>query len=718
LSENNRFILSARHLVVLALAVAAFLRFWQLDTLPPGLYHDEAYYALDALSLLEGKTFPIYYEGWELYAQDAHADRPATPTRFPVFFEGNYGREPLHVYLIALSIKLFGPTPLAIRVVSATAGLLGVLTTYLAAGAVLGRQDERSSPAETKTPGNSVLSTQSGFQRARRRSTYQAYLPALAAFALAILYPALTFSRFGIRAMLFIPIETLAVYCFWRGIAAGLGEKGMKRGNGISSFRLQPLSLWFAGVGVCLGLGLYTYAAARLFPLLFVVFVSIWFWRDRPAIRRYWRPMLLAAISAAVIAAPLLLFFVRYPYFFVFRTSYVANKGLGTVPGKPWLTWLGNVGRVFRGLFWQGEYHLRHNLPGRAYLDPIQALFFLLGLGGLLRPAKEDRPFRGPPDAHLFLLLWLVVMLLPTILSGDAPHFGRMTGVAPVVAILIAAGAVWLAERLSKHLSPRFALLIPVLFLASTGLTFRDYFSRYAGHPDLEKAFYVSDWQLGRYAAAQPPETSMYLTPTQEEMATIYYALAGQRDRIQSYYGPGGIIPAGRPGSPAVYFLRPGDNDTLQRLVEYFPAGMLGQEEWDYIPFHVPADAPRVRAEHPADVSWAGQIRLLGWSQRPTDGPLVVALYWQAEAAMDRSYTAFVHLLDSNGSLIAQLDRPPAGYPTSDWRPGEVVVDSYAVRLPPALAPGTYSLETGFYYLPTLEPLGQPARLGVAQIGR
>ena len=132
------FTLSPRHLLILALLAAAFLRFWRLDSLPPGLYHDEAYYALDALSLLDGQTFPIYYEGWELYAQDAHAERPASPTRFPIFFEGNYGREPIHVYLLALSIKLFGATPFAIRLVVAVSGVLGVWTTYLAAGELVG----------------------------------------------------------------------------------------------------------------------------------------------------------------------------------------------------------------------------------------------------------------------------------------------------------------------------------------------------------------------------------------------------------------------------------------------------------------------------------------------------------------------------------------------------------------------------------------------------
>jgi hypothetical protein len=78
---------------------------------------------------------------------------------------------------------------------------------------------------------------------------------------------------------------------------------------------------------------------------------------------------------------------------------------------------------------------------------------------------------------------------------------------------------------------------------------------------------------------------------------------------------------------------------------------------------------------------------------------------------MDLAYTAFVHVLDSNGQLVAQSDRPPAGYPTSDWLAGEFVVDHYLVSLPPDLAPGSYTLQTGFYYLPTQERVGEPAVL-------
>jgi len=106
LAMNKRVILI---LLLAILALATFFRFWRLDNLPPGLYHDEAYNGLDALALNRGELFPQFYEGWELYAAEAHDGQPLQETRFPIFFEGNYGREPCLSH---------GPISLLIRCIS------------------------------------------------------------------------------------------------------------------------------------------------------------------------------------------------------------------------------------------------------------------------------------------------------------------------------------------------------------------------------------------------------------------------------------------------------------------------------------------------------------------------------------------------------------------------------------------------------------------------
>jgi hypothetical protein len=69
---------------------------------------------------------------------------------------------------------------------------------------------------------------------------------------------------------------------------------------------------------------------------------------------------------------------------------------------------------------------------------------------------------------------------------------------------------------------------------------------------------------------------------------------------------------------------------------------------------------------------------------------------------MDRDYTVFVHLLDPDGSLVAQDDGPPVKghYPTSLWAPGEVIIDPRSISLK-ELPSGAYQLRAGMYLLET-----------------
>ncbi|MCO5183097.1 MAG: hypothetical protein M9965_04085 [Anaerolineae bacterium] len=649
--------------------LAAVLRFWNLDGMPPGFYHDEAYNGLDALALAQGREFPLFYEGWELYSAEAHAENAPIVTRFPIFFEGNYGREPLHIYLMAVSVKLFGATPWAIRAVPAVAGVLAVVTTFFAADALLAGIDDR----------------------------LRRFAPLFAAFALAILFPAIHFSRFGLRAMLFVPVETLAVYCFWRGMRKvdSSREDGQYETKGT-----WAVTGWFVAGGLLLGFGLYIYAAARLFPLVFAGYALVWFWRDRAALRQYGTAFLALGGAAIVVAMPLLLYFARYPYFFVFRTAYVANRGLGAVEGQPLLTWLNNIGRIVRGFFWQGETHLRHNLPGRPYLDALQALFFITGMAATATKKSLRRQHQG-----LFLFLWLTVMLLATILSGDAPHFGRMTGAAPAVTIVIGVGAVWVLDKLTPRLGSWALVLIVSLFLVSTVWTTFDYFGRYASHPQIEADFYLADWELGQHAANYSADTTLFLSPNQEEMATIYFALNGDADRLHTFDGFHDLIPFG-PGD-TVYFVRRDDMTTLSHVMALFPDATVTEADDNTIIVSVSAESNRPTPSQPIDHAFGDAISLRGYDVTAESDALAVTLYWQANRPVTTAYTAFVHALDREGNLVAQLDRPPLGYPTSDWRPGETIIDTYRIEG----AANGMALRTGFYDSADLQPLGTAADL-------
>lgn len=95
-------------LLPVIILLAAGLRIWRLDDVPPGLWWDEGHHDWAALNIIEGGPRPIY-------------------------FTEAFGFEPLHIYLTALMFRLFGVHYLAARWVSALAGTLTVPALYWAA---------------------------------------------------------------------------------------------------------------------------------------------------------------------------------------------------------------------------------------------------------------------------------------------------------------------------------------------------------------------------------------------------------------------------------------------------------------------------------------------------------------------------------------------------------------------------------------------------------
>ena len=110
-------------------------------------------------------------------------------------------------------------------------------------------------------------------------------------------------------------------------------------------------------------------------------------------------------------------------------------------------------------------------------------------------------------------------------------------------------------------------------------------------------------------------------------------------------------------------------------------------------------------------VHFGDQVALIGYGllpEQPLAGStLSITLYWQSLASMSRDYTIFLHLVDQEGTMIAQIDEQPqqGDYPTYFWRAGEQIRDIHTFALPPTLAPGTYALRVGLYCLPSGERL-------------
>ncbi len=156
---NQRYILILAGIVFLG----AFLRLWQLDKLPPGLYPDEAIYANDGLK---------------------------NPGK--VFYPENNGREGLYPNLLYLSFAIFGTSILALRLVPALIGILTILGIYF-------------------------LAKEIAFYIKNKNTQY---LPLLSAFFLATSFWHINFSRIGFRAILVPLILTFCFYFLLKGFKA------------------------------------------------------------------------------------------------------------------------------------------------------------------------------------------------------------------------------------------------------------------------------------------------------------------------------------------------------------------------------------------------------------------------------------------------------------------------------------------------------------------
>lgn len=109
---------------------------------------------------------------------------------------------------------------------------------------------------------------------------------------------------------------------------------------------------------------------------------------------------------------------------------------------------------------------------------------------------------------------------------------------------------------------------------------------------------------------------------------------------------------------------------------------------------------------------------------------LRVVLEWQCVSPMNRDYTVFLHLLDSENRVQAQIDRYPVNgtRPTSQWRQGETIIDVYEVALPADMPNGQYKLEMGLYLAATMErlpvvdeglrPIDDHVVLGMVELGQ
>jgi hypothetical protein len=668
--------------------IAAFFRLWRLDAVPPGFQFDEAYNATDALRVLGGER--------------------------PLFFEANGGREALHIYLIAPFVAALGPVPLALRLPSAFVGIATVVLSYLLWRKLL---------PDGEQP-----------------------VPLLAALLLAVSYWHVHFSRYGIRAILLPLLLIPVVYFLWDATQPGTARewvmaRAAKNWSAAAPAPLRSLVL----CGAFIGLSLYAHPAARFVPLI----VVIWFgWlflshfrnaaplrhfaplAERPIALGLLRDLVVIGLAAFIVFLPGGLYFLAHPESFLAHPTVVAITDQRVNEGTFVVALAANAARVAGMFFVQGDGAWIHNLSGRPVFDWFIAPFFLIGLVSWARKLRHNEP------AAVLLMIWLPVMLLPTLLSDGAPNFSRAIGIMPALFVLPAWGfraayfvlCKWFSNLRSTQFSIRSthcALVFAgaAILLLSVLLTLNDYFSRFPLFPQTYYAYDRDKIDAADHLRAASLENRVFVAPLLAQHAT--FALLTRAAGFRSFdNGEVVVLPAKDPQRGMLYaFTADADPAYLEEfertygglaLRSVFPDsfGKPLLVEYRIAPEVIPSTGEKLPAslpiapQKPVNANFNGEMRLVGYriATPPAAGqPFQLTLIWQALAHIAHDYTLFIHLDDASGNRISQRDRRPGNgsYPTSDWSSGDIVVETYDVD--PKDASGPLRFAVGWYVVNTGE---------------
>ena len=684
------------------LLVAFFLRVGGLAHLPPGLWYDEAYNALDSLWM----------------SQTGH---------YQTFMVGNNGREPMLHYLLLGSISMLGHTTFAVHWVTAVAGLITIPVMYRFA---------------------LILLRPFAINRCQR-----VWLSMTAAGLLAVSWWHLLNSVSGLRPILLPPMLMLALYFFWRG---WIGSRGRRLGVRERAMNFG-IYLNFVLAGLFLGLSEYTYLPARLAPLILLFFALLWTLQKLVSakkqaargndygLRSLWLGLLITIFVTALVSLPLGLFFYHNPESFSSRTADVifAPKTLGEVAG--------HVLDAVSLFFGAGHELYRHHLPGRAMLGWLEIPLFWVGLVLLLRPGRLKQPETQ--------LIWLGfgIMWLPALLASPPVHSLRPIGLLPFYYLVVVIGldglswGVYYLLRRLKSTNARQAIqnpryLLPValaVFIPMNGLiNTYDYFERWANNPETYKEYNGPLVDVTRSILDLTQTTDViipfhvYVHPTTRYLLSgVFSETSGPPpasdrpvtmmlvpDNFQLLYV--GNIPA---SSAMVWLTRDGsgrgtayisrlpraveqraitDNltklqgqlkpfrDRLGRTVAQFVSltpAFAGQ----LAPVFDPTPLRTIR------LNWVNQLELRGYDITPNPAQpgqaLTLNLYWHSLTEKTFAYRLFLQLIDGSGNPINQWEGDAVSEDMYRWRPDGILPTQHTIWSGPDTPPGPYLVRLGFF---------------------
>ncbi len=367
---------------------------------------------------------------------------------FKVFYPENNGREGLYINIQALSIKLFGAESWALRAVSALFGILTVIGLFLL------------------------------LRKLFSKIQYADWIAALPAFLLAISFWHINFSRIGFRAIMAPMFLVFALYFL---ILAFFEKRNVVQG------------VWMGIAGIVFGLGMHSYIAYRVTPLLIIiVFIAAWRLFQIP-FKRTAILFALFVITSLISFAPLGIHFLNNPDDFLGRTSQISVFDSPTFLKDIALNTVQTVGML--NVF--GDYNWRHNYTGRPQLYWIIGIMFWIGLISELVIVSTKKLFttliRSPERTFATIMAsgWILIGILPVIISSEGiPHALRAILIIPPIFFFAGMG-IWncfclLNKRVSKKILIDAGILLGIMLIFSAYAT---YFWAWGKNINVQEAF-------------------------------------------------------------------------------------------------------------------------------------------------------------------------------------------------------------------------------------
>jgi hypothetical protein len=372
--------------LVALLLLAAVLRIHGLSQMTNMLHHDEAYYGIDAVSLVQNP-------------------------RLTAYFPNNTGREGLWMYLLAPSVAIFGATPFALRLVSVFVGILSVAAIYPLAREFFGKQG-----AVWAVGAMAVLYWHVHLSHiAFRANTF----PLVGALAMAALLKAQRRNRGWISAGLWLGLLLYTYIAARVWVAYAVLWLVLW---GIWMFFRQPPSPKHQGRGLFQGMTPLLYSSVRNEPALM----------ERGLGGEVKYGAFIALIIIALMSIPLLI---------ALATPSETTAALSRAAAADWHEIQLNIQHWMNAWFQSGDPNPTHNLPERPVLDMPLTILTVIGVGGFWFVVRKKW--------LIFWWLGLVgASFIPTILSTATPHYLRGLGVLVPLALLIGAGGAFITSIL------------------------------------------------------------------------------------------------------------------------------------------------------------------------------------------------------------------------------------------------------------------------------